>query len=47
VKLAQTLLDRNVRVCGTMSASRGIPRDLSGKAGSWKMRSQHSRGMVT
>ena len=28
VRLAQTLLDRNVRVCGTMRANRGIPRDL-------------------
>ena len=28
VKLAETLLDRNVRVCGTMRANRGIPRDL-------------------
>ena len=28
VRLVQTLLDRNVRVCGTMRANRGIPRDL-------------------
>jgi len=29
MRLAQTLLDRNVRVCGTMRANRGgIPRDL-------------------
>ena len=28
VRLAQTLLDRNVRVCDTMRANRGIPRDL-------------------
>ena len=28
VRLAQTLLGRNVRVCGAMSANRGIPRDL-------------------
>jgi len=28
VRLAQTLLDRNVRVCGTMRANRGIPHDL-------------------
>ena len=28
VKLAETLLDRNMRVCGTMRANRGIPRDL-------------------
>jgi hypothetical protein len=31
VKLAETLLDRNVRVCGTMRANRGIPRDLEGE----------------
>ena len=28
VKLAETLLGRNVRLCGTMRANRGIPRDL-------------------
>ena len=28
VRLAQTLLDRNMRVCGTIRANRGIPRDL-------------------
>jgi len=28
VRLAQTLLDRNVRVYGTRRANRGIPRDL-------------------
>ena len=27
VRLAQTLPDRNVRVCGTMRANRGIPHD--------------------
>jgi len=31
VRLAQTLLDRNVRVCSTMRANRGIPRDLEGE----------------
>jgi hypothetical protein len=31
VKLAQTLLVRNVRVCGTMSSNSGIPRDLNGE----------------
>jgi len=30
VRSAQTLLDRNVRVCGTMRANRGIPCDLEG-----------------
>jgi len=28
VRLAQALLDRNVRVCGTVRANRSIPRDL-------------------
>ena len=28
VRLAQTLLDRNVRVCSTMKANMGIARDL-------------------
>ena len=31
MKLAETLLDRNVRVCGTMTANRGIPQDLEGE----------------
>jgi len=31
VRLAQTLLDRNVRVCGTMRANGGIPCDLEGE----------------
>jgi hypothetical protein len=31
VRLAQTLLERNVRVCGIMRAIRGIPCDLEGK----------------
>jgi hypothetical protein len=30
VRLAQTLLDKNVRVYGTRRANRGIPRDLEG-----------------
>jgi len=28
MRIAQTLLDRNVRVCGTVRANRGILRDL-------------------
>jgi len=36
VKLAETLLDRNVRVCSTMTANRGIPRDLEGEGKSLK-----------
>ena len=31
VRLAQTLLDRNVRVRGTMRATRRTPRDLEGE----------------
>jgi len=31
VRLAQTLLDRNMRVCGTMRANRGISCDLEGE----------------
>jgi len=31
VKLAETLLGRNFRVCDTMRANRGIPRDLEGE----------------
>ena len=31
MELGQTLLDRNVRVCGTMRARRGIPHDLEGE----------------
>jgi len=30
VRLAHSWLDRNVRVCGTVRASSGIPRDLGG-----------------
>ena len=32
VRLAQTLLDSNVRLCGTMRANRGIPCDLGGES---------------
>jgi hypothetical protein len=31
VRLALSLLDRNGRVCGTMRANRGNPRDLVGE----------------
>jgi len=31
VRLAQTLLDRNMRVCDTIRANRGIPHDLEGE----------------
>jgi hypothetical protein len=47
VILAQTLLDRKVRVCGTMRANRGIPHDLEGQGKHLKKGSQHSGGMVT
>jgi len=30
VRLAQTLLDRDMRVCGTIRANRGIPCHLEG-----------------
>jgi len=36
VRLAQTLLDRNVRVCGPMRANRGIPCDLEGEGKCFK-----------
>jgi len=36
VRLAQTLIDRNVRVCGAMTANRGIPHDLDGEGKRWK-----------
>ena len=36
VRLAQTLLDGNVRVYGTMRANRGIPCDLEGEGKSLK-----------
>ena len=31
MRLVQTLLDRNMRICGTIRANRGIPRDLEGE----------------
>ena len=31
VRLAQTLLHRNIRACGAMGANRGIPCDLEGE----------------
>jgi hypothetical protein len=40
VRLAQTLLDRSVRVCGTMRANRSIPFDLE-RDGKW-LKSGHS-----
>jgi hypothetical protein len=47
VRLAQTLLDRYVRVCGTMRANRAIPRDLEGECKRLKKGSQHSGEKVT
>jgi len=32
VRLVQALLDRNMRVCSTRRATRGIPRDLEGES---------------
>ena len=40
VRLAQTLLDRNMRVCGTIRANRGISRDLEGEGAAHKKRSE-------
>ena len=31
MRLAQTMLGRNVRVCGAIRANRGIPRGLEGE----------------
>jgi len=47
VRLAQALLDRNMRVYGTRRANRGIPHDLEGEGKCFKRGSQHSEGMVT
>jgi len=49
VRLAQTLLHRNVRVWATMRANKGIPRDLEGEGKHFKKKkgSQRSGGMVT
>jgi len=38
VRLAQILLYRNVRVCGTMRANKGITRDLEGEGKCLKKR---------
>jgi hypothetical protein len=46
-RLAQTLLNRNVRVCSTLRPNRGIPRDLKGEGKHLKKGSQPSEGMVT
>jgi hypothetical protein len=47
VRLAKTLLDRNVRVCSTVRANRAIPRDLEGEGKCLKNGSQHSGGKMT
>jgi len=47
VRLAQTLLHRNVRVCGTMRANRGISCDLEWEGKCLKKGSQCFRGKVT
>jgi len=47
VRLAQALLDRNMRVCGTMRANRGIPSDLEGKDKHLEKGSQRSGGEVS
>jgi len=38
VRLAQTLLDRNMTACGTMRANTDIPRDLEGEGKRLKKR---------
>ena len=47
VRIAQTLLNRNVRICGTMRANRGIPHDPEGEGKCLKKGSQCSGGKVT
>ena len=47
VRLSQTFLDRNVRVCGGMRANRGTPRYLEGEGILLERGSQCSRGKVT
>jgi len=46
VRLAQTLLDKNVRVCSIMRANRVISCDLEGEGKCLKKGSRHSRGKV-
>ena len=46
-RLAQTLRGRKVRVCGTVRANRGIPRDLEGEGSAWKNGGQRSGEKVT
>ena len=36
MRLAQALLDRNMRICSTMRANRGILRDLEGEGKHFK-----------
>ena len=47
VRIAQTFLDRNVRVCGTMMANRGIPCHLEGENKHLKKGQSCSGGKVT
>ena len=47
VMLAETLLDRNVRVCGIMRGNRGIPRDLEVEGKRLNRGSLHLGGKVT
>ena len=48
VRLAQILIDRNVRVCGTTRANRGIPHDIEGEGKHLKRKdSQRSGGKWT
>ena len=43
VRLAQTLLDKNMRVCDTVRANGSTPRDLEGEGKHLKKGSQRSR----
>jgi hypothetical protein len=47
VRLAQTLLERNMRICSTMRANGGISHDLEGEGKYLKQGSQSCGGMAT
>jgi len=46
VRLAQTLLHRNVRVHSTMTANKSISRDIEGEGNRLKKRSHHDAKIV-
>ena len=47
MRFAHTLLDRNVRVCGTIRAHRGIPHNLVGEGKRLKKEKSALQSMVT